>query len=267
MGMEPTTTTSPCRMLVRLPWELARPLVLALTLWPSIPRAQYPADSTLQRPSTAGSCRGFLVRRPWAATLWRSTSPRRVRLLARPRLSEALPPPPMEPTTTTSPFRMLARPPWELALLPVLVPTLCPGKLRDPSRARSTMPLPSTAGSCRRATTTASQRPIQSRITSPRRVRLLAQPRLSEALPPLPMEPTTTTSPFRMLVRLPWELAPPLVLAPTLWPSTPRAPSPAGSTLQRPSTAGSCFHNLLMMPSSLHSIAVLRDLESNAFKS
>merc|ERR1711959_825926 len=148
--MEPTTTTSPCRMLVRPPWELALPLVLAPTLWPSTLRAQSPADSTLQRSSTAGSCRGFLARRPWAATLLRSTSHRRVRLLAQPRLSEALPPPPTEPTTTTSPFRMLVRPPWELALPLVLAPTLCPDKLRDPLSARSTMPLSSTAGSCLR---------------------------------------------------------------------------------------------------------------------
>merc|ERR1711959_885004 len=128
--MEPTTTTSLFRMLVRPPWELALPLVLAPTLWPSTPRAQSPADSTLQRQSTAGSCGGFLVRRPWAATLLRSTLPRRVRLLAQPRLSEALPPPPMEPTTTTSLCRMLVRPPWELALPPVLAPTLCPSTLR-----------------------------------------------------------------------------------------------------------------------------------------
>merc|ERR1712094_131483 len=82
--------------------------------------------------------------------------------------------------------------------------------------------------------------PTQSRTTSPRRVRSSVRPRLSEALPPPPMEPTTTTSRSRTLARPPWELAPPLVLAPTLWPRTPRAQSPADSTLQRPSTAGSC---------------------------
>merc|ERR1712216_377192 len=106
---------------------LALPPVLVPTLCPGTLRDPSRARSTMPLPSTEESCRGFLVRRPWAATLWRSTSPRRGRLLARPRLSEALPPPPMEPTTTTSPCRMLARPPWELAPPRVLVPTLCPG--------------------------------------------------------------------------------------------------------------------------------------------
>merc|ERR1711959_124765 len=225
--MEPTTTTSLCRMLVRPPWELVLPLVLAPTLWPSTLRARSPADFTLQRPSTAGSCRGFLVRRPWAATLLRSTLPRRVRLSAQPRLSEALPPLPMEPTTTTSLCRMLVRPPWELALPLVLAPTLWPSTPRARSPADSTLQRQSTAGSCRGFLAKRPWAATLLRSTLPRRVRLSVRPRLSEALPPPPMEPTTTTSPFRMLVRPPWELALPPVLVPTLCPGTLRAQSPA----------------------------------------